>query len=568
MVMMDVSPIMQALSLHQAGRLDEAAALYRAILGARPDEPDALHLLGLIVRRQGDPAGGAGLIRRALALSPGLGPALGNLADILSELGRPLEAAACLKRRAALQPDDAAGWFALGRAFFTAKRMEEAITAFGAAADRDPDNLNYVKALTACLQIRARHAEADARYQAWWRRQPANLVPFTHVTAQEWCRPVSDAAAMLAEPRTIWTAEPARTLPTGAPDYYLDDDPLTAPGFVNDTLVDMRRHVQEAGPAFVAHFENLVIERTSRLHGGRSTFNVFAAPGAALADAYHNKVMSERLLSFTGERAKAVVMGREIALDLCDAVPPDQIVAKPGLLMASRYTQHNYFHWIFEGVARLWCLEALPDAGRLALFVHADADRAYHRDVLAALNVRNPMIPLTGDAVLLKRAYFPSFLAPGSFSAPQIDWLRRRLMPAFGAPMWPQGGRRIYLSRADVAVRSLSNEAGLIDMLRRRGFEIAVPGRMSVAEQISLFSEAAVVVAPHGAGNTNMIFAPPGAALLELTPRSTGAILYWMTAKEAGQRYGRALCDEAPDGRLIVDVDRVAALLDQALAEP
>lgn len=564
--MMEATPIMQALNLHQSGRLDEAAALYRVVLDERPDDADALHLLGLIVRRRGDPAGGVGLIRRAIALYPGLALALSNLSDILLEMGRPFEAAICLKRRATLQPDDAAGWFILGRAFYTAKRMEPAIKAFEAAVDRDPDNLVYVRALAASLRIRARDAEADARYEAWWRRQPANLTPFVHVSAQEWCRPVADAASMLAEPRTIWTAEPAKALPTAPPDYYLDDDPLTAPGFVNDTLVDMRRHVQEAGPAFIAHFENLMIERVSRLHSARFTFNVFIAPGAALADAYHNKVMSERLLRFTEEQVKVLVKGREIALALCDVAPPDQVIAEPGLLMASRYTQHNYFHWIFEGVARLWCLEALPDAGRLPLFVHAKADKAYHRDVLAALNVRNPMIPMTGDMVLLKRAYFPSFLAPGSFSAPQIDWLRRRLMPAFGAPMWPKGGRRIYLSRADVAVRSLVDEDRLIDLLRGRGFEIAVPGRMSVAEQVRLFAEAAVVVAPHGAGNTNMIFAPPGAVLLELTPRSTGAILYWMTAKEAGQRYGRVLCDEAPDGRLKVDIDRVAALLDQALA--
>jgi Flp pilus assembly protein TadD len=38
----------EALSLHQEGKLGEAAALYRKILAQYPDNADALHLLGVI----------------------------------------------------------------------------------------------------------------------------------------------------------------------------------------------------------------------------------------------------------------------------------------------------------------------------------------------------------------------------------------------------------------------------------------------------------------------------------------------------------------------------------------
>ena len=37
----------RAIGLHQAGRLTEAEALYRGILEESPQEPDALHRLGL-----------------------------------------------------------------------------------------------------------------------------------------------------------------------------------------------------------------------------------------------------------------------------------------------------------------------------------------------------------------------------------------------------------------------------------------------------------------------------------------------------------------------------------------
>ena len=39
---------------------------------------------------------------------------------------------------------------------------------------------------------------------------------------------------------------------------------------------------------------------------------------------------------------------------------------------------------------------------------------------------------------------------------------------------------------------------------------------MTVAAQVRAFAEAECVVGPHGAGLTNLAFAPPGAAVVEL----------------------------------------------------
>jgi hypothetical protein len=44
-----------AIQHHQAGRLDLAEGICRAILGVEPDHADALHLLGVIARQVGKP---------------------------------------------------------------------------------------------------------------------------------------------------------------------------------------------------------------------------------------------------------------------------------------------------------------------------------------------------------------------------------------------------------------------------------------------------------------------------------------------------------------------------------
>jgi protein O-GlcNAc transferase len=53
---MDDSALAEAMMLHRAGRFDQAAAFYRAILDNDQDDVDGLHLLGLVTyRRAGKP---------------------------------------------------------------------------------------------------------------------------------------------------------------------------------------------------------------------------------------------------------------------------------------------------------------------------------------------------------------------------------------------------------------------------------------------------------------------------------------------------------------------------------
>ncbi|HEY1878062.1 MAG TPA: tetratricopeptide repeat protein, partial [Rhizomicrobium sp.] len=58
----------EAVRLHQAGQLEQAAGLYRKVLTAHPDSADALHLLGMVALQQGQAKTAAELIRKAIAL--------------------------------------------------------------------------------------------------------------------------------------------------------------------------------------------------------------------------------------------------------------------------------------------------------------------------------------------------------------------------------------------------------------------------------------------------------------------------------------------------------------------
>jgi hypothetical protein len=69
----------QALELHRQGHLAEAERIYAAILAARPDHVDSLHLLGMIKLAQGQPGEALRLIAGAMR---GNGPRSGVFSEI------------------------------------------------------------------------------------------------------------------------------------------------------------------------------------------------------------------------------------------------------------------------------------------------------------------------------------------------------------------------------------------------------------------------------------------------------------------------------------------------------
>ena len=87
----------------QQGRLAEANALCRSALAAAPDDPDALHLLGLVLKQAGRLGDAEGLLRRSTVLAPARAEFHANHANLLRSLGRPRDAE--LAYRAALQVD-------------------------------------------------------------------------------------------------------------------------------------------------------------------------------------------------------------------------------------------------------------------------------------------------------------------------------------------------------------------------------------------------------------------------------------------------------------------------------
>ncbi|WEY38669.1 tetratricopeptide repeat protein [Paraburkholderia sp. SUR17] len=126
------------LALHQAGRLDEARALYERALQHMPRHADALHLLGVIAMQQTRYADALDLIARAIEISP-QAMYYDNLGCSLRGWGK-LEAAAESHQQAiALDPGSASAHNNLGLVLLQMRLPAAAAASFRRAVECRPN---------------------------------------------------------------------------------------------------------------------------------------------------------------------------------------------------------------------------------------------------------------------------------------------------------------------------------------------------------------------------------------------------------------------------------------------
>jgi Flp pilus assembly protein TadD/2-polyprenyl-3-methyl-5-hydroxy-6-metoxy-1,4-benzoquinol methylase len=134
------SVLTEAVRLHQAGQLEQAAALYRDVLTAHPDSADALHLLGMVALQQGQAKTAAELIRKAIAVDDRQAAYHFHLALALQTLNDMEGAVAGYRRALSLKPDDPDTYNNMGNALAAQDKPEDAVAAFRRALALQPGN--------------------------------------------------------------------------------------------------------------------------------------------------------------------------------------------------------------------------------------------------------------------------------------------------------------------------------------------------------------------------------------------------------------------------------------------
>jgi len=173
-----------------------------------------------------------------------------------------------------------------------------------------------------------------------------------------------------------------------------------------------------------------------------------------------------------------------------------------------------YYHWMFDIFQRFFLLES--NNIQYDKLVVNKLKYPYQKQSMDLLGIPKEKIVETSDNVL----YFADKIITTSFHYfdPILLPLVRKgfLHAAEKVKFTKQMPERIYISRDKAKYRKIANEDELNNFLEHEGFTRVFLEELSFIEQLTLFKNAKIVIGPHGAGFTNIIFSNPGLKVIEI----------------------------------------------------
>jgi len=192
-----------------------------------------------------------------------------------------------------------------------------------------------------------------------------------------------------------------------------------------------------------------------------------------------------------------------------------EVIFRKHLIITDEWSK-SYFHWLMDCLPRLILFESKRPEIPVILPSYL-REKSFVMESLTLLGKNNIQFLKKHKWYFLRRVYFPVHLAPtGNYN----DEITRKLRTAITVGCKNTPSLKIYISRRKAAHRKIDNEKEILPLLEQSGFKTVYCEEMSFKEQISLFSETAVLFTNHGAGLTNMLFMPTGTKVIELRKKN------------------------------------------------
>ncbi|MGD0769823.1 MAG: sulfotransferase [Tepidisphaeraceae bacterium] len=149
----------------QAGRLAEAEQVCREILQASPNDPNALHLLGVLAGQRGQTDEAIAAYRQAILVKPDFAAAYFNLGQTLSGAGRLAESLPAFAGALRAKPDYVEVHVRMAIVLAQLQRFDEARAAQARAAELAPHSAGPLEALGEIMLREHRAADAAEQFR-------------------------------------------------------------------------------------------------------------------------------------------------------------------------------------------------------------------------------------------------------------------------------------------------------------------------------------------------------------------------------------------------------------------
>lgn len=239
-------------------------------------------------------------------------------------------------------------------------------------------------------------------------------------------------------------------------------------------------------------------------------------------------------------------MGSSSAPIAAGSVPPAYRV--PGRTFLLGYgLADNYFNWTLRYASRVAQYQAMEDVTQIAVPM---PNKRYVPETLEFLGVPQHDVIHLEAPTIFDRLVLVSPMAFGRYEISPLITDALRDHPRV-RELWRRPKRKLYVPRRGVRMRRVVNEGAVEAALRDQGFEVFDNSEHSVREQVRAFRDASIIVSPHGANLTNIVYCDPGTPVLELVPEGydQGVTSYRSLADVFGLAYAQLFAKEAKPDR-------------------
>ena len=247
-------------------------------------------------------------------------------------------------------------------------------------------------------------------------------------------------------------------------------------------------------------------------------------------------------------------------------LPPAMYMDQRVFVMSAMY-DFSYYHWLYHVVPRVKLVADVPFD-----LIYVNNEQTFQKEFLKLLGIEtSKIIPANNQThIEARELVFTSFLSLlNDYANGFLRALATRLDSSKG-----EARKKIYISRGDAPnKRHLTNEDEIFAYLQKEGFEKYELSKLSVKDQIRLFSSASFVIGPHGAGIGNIIFCREGTKVIEMFDPGYIHPVMWMQTPSLNLQYGYVLGqgDKDPERPfwerlkkpMTIDLDKFVSLYDQ-----
>lgn len=255
-----------------------------------------------------------------------------------------------------------------------------------------------------------------------------------------------------------------------------------------------------------------------------SSFNICTSYDKSFGWQYYRLVIEQYLVSTYGKSLKKIILD------------DDSNYA----LIHTKWA--NYSFWITSSLVRLLMLQNSGEDFTL-LYPEEWDNIAYIQETLKFFpNLKYKRIP-AGVHVQVKNLLLPEVRPfTACFNGVELqmvhDYIVARIPEEYGSRTYPV---RIYVTRRKAKYRKIANEQEVVALLEKYGFSVIDFDDMTFWEQVAQMQAARYIIAIHGAGMANIVFANPKTKILELLHeyKSPAAYRfpYWIASTLTGKEY-------------------------------